>query len=147
MTPHFGAGAVQAIDVRQRLRNSIACALSLNHLQDAFILGRLIAHPLTSVSRIQDALRIYEDIRFPFARTVASYSLSTGWMYTFMAPDCYDGKRGGDDLDDRGVSAYEREGMEAIKQEILRRWDFMDNSKSAPQVWEEAESKLQALLG
>jgi salicylate hydroxylase len=127
MTPHFGAGAVQVID-------------------DAFVLGRLIAHPLMSLSRVGDALRIYEEIRFPFACAVASYSLSTGWMYALMAPGYYDGTRHADDLDDKGIGAYEQEGLETIKQEILRRWDFMDDSKSAPQVWEEAESKLKALV-
>ena len=110
------------------------------------MLGRLIAHPLTSLSRVGDALRIYEEIRFPFACAVANYSLSTGWMYALMAPGYYDGTRHADDLDDKGIGAYEREGMETMKQEILRRWDFMDDSKSAPQVWEEAESKLKALV-
>jgi salicylate hydroxylase len=128
MTPHFGAGAVQAID-------------------DAFILGRLIAHSLTPLSRIQDALRIYEEIRFPFACSVASISLSTGWMHAFMAPGYYDGTRNEDDLDECGIGAYEREGMETIKQEILRRWDFMDESSSALQAWEDAELKLKALAG
>ncbi|KAI9567709.1 hypothetical protein HD554DRAFT_2205351 [Boletus coccyginus] len=126
MTPHFGAGAGQAID-------------------DAFVLGRLIAHPLMTLSSVRDALHIYEEIRFPFARSVASFSLSTGWMYMFMEPGYYDGTRKEDDLDDMGIGAYEREGMEIIKQEILKRWDFMDDSRSAPQVWEDAELKWQAL--
>ncbi|KAG8216147.1 hypothetical protein J3R82DRAFT_8153 [Butyriboletus roseoflavus] len=126
MTPHFGAGAGQAIE-------------------DAFVLGRLIAHPLTPLSRIPDALRIYEEIRLPFVRSVASLSLSTGWMYAFMAPGYYDGTRKEDDLDERGISAYEKEGMEALKQEIMRRWDFMDELSGPLQAWEGAELKLQAL--
>ena len=64
-------------------------------------------------------------------------------MYTFMAPGYYDGTRKEEDLDDRGIGAYEREGMEIIKQEILKRWDFMDNSRSAPRAWEDAELKLK----
>ncbi|KAG8216148.1 hypothetical protein J3R82DRAFT_8154 [Butyriboletus roseoflavus] len=126
MAPHFGAGAGQAIE-------------------DAFVLGRLIAHPLTTLSRLPDALRIYEEIRLPFAHSVASLSLSTGWMYAFMAPGYYDGTRKEGDLDERGISAYEKEGMEALKQEILRRWDFMDESSGALRAWKDAESKLQAL--
>ncbi|KAG6380307.1 hypothetical protein JVT61DRAFT_8416 [Boletus reticuloceps] len=129
MTPHFGAGAVQAID-------------------DAFILGRLLAHPLTSLSRARAALSIYEETRFPFARSVASFSLSTGRMHTFLEPGYYDGTRDGpgDDLDDRGIGACEREGMEKMKEEILKRWDVVDDSPSAPQLWHEVESKLQALF-
>ncbi|KAG6380303.1 hypothetical protein JVT61DRAFT_8412 [Boletus reticuloceps] len=128
MAPTFGAGAGQAID-------------------DAFVLGRLIAHPLTSLSRVQDALRIYEDVRLPVALSVASLSSSTGWMNSFMAPGYYDGARTGDDLDDSGIGSYEREGMEVIKQEILRRWDIMDELKGALQTWEDAELKLRMLVG
>ena len=109
------------------------------------MLGRLIADPLTPFSRIQDALRIYEEIRFPFARSVASHSLSVGWMYTFNAPGYYDGTRREDDLDERGISSYEREGMETIKQEALKHWDTVDESNSAVHAWEDAELKLQAL--
>ncbi|KAF8424451.1 FAD/NAD(P)-binding domain-containing protein [Boletus edulis BED1] len=123
MTPHYGAGAGQAID-------------------DAFVLGRLIAHPLTSLSRVQDALRIYEDVRLPIALSVASHSLSTGWMYSFLAPGYYDGARTEDDLDDSGIGSYEREGMEVIKQELLRRWGILDGLKDALQAWEDAELKL-----
>ncbi|KAF8133281.1 hypothetical protein EV363DRAFT_1448766 [Boletus edulis] len=123
MTPHYGAGAGQAID-------------------DAFVLGRLIAHPLTSLSRVQDALRIYEDVRLPIALSVASHSLSTGWMYSFLAPGYYDGARTEDDLDDSGIGSYEKEGMEVIKQELLRRWDILDGLKGALQAWEDAELKL-----
>jgi salicylate hydroxylase len=128
MAPYMGAGAGQAID-------------------DAFVLGRLLAHPLTPLSRVQDVVHIYEEIRFPIARSLASLSLSAGWMYTFMAPGYYDGTRDGSDLDDCGVGAYEKEGMEAIKQEILKQEDFMDKSSSALQAWEDAELKLQVLAG
>ena len=64
-----------------------------------------------------------------------------------MAPGYYDGTRKEDDLDERGVGAYEREGMETMKQEIDRRWDFMDELSGALQAWKDAESKLQALAG
>ncbi|KAF8558565.1 FAD/NAD(P)-binding domain-containing protein [Imleria badia] len=128
MTNHFGAGTVQAID-------------------DAFILGRLIAHPLTPLSRVHDALRIYEEIRLPVARILASLSLSTGWMYSFMAPGYYDGTRNEDDEDDCGIGSYEREGMEVLKQEILKGWNTLHESDSSPQAWVDAELKLQVLAG
>jgi len=128
MAPYMGAGAGQAID-------------------DAFILGQLIAHPLTPLSRVQDALRIYEEIRFPFARSVASLSLEAGWLSTFNAPGYYDGTRRDDDLDEHSIGSYEREGMETVRQETLKQSDFMDESSSAVQVWKDAELKLQALAG
>ena len=66
-------------------------------------------------------------------------------MYTFLEPGYYDGTRDQKGLDAHGIGAHEREGMETIKQEIYRRWDFVDDSRSAPQVWEDAEAKLRAL--
>ena len=66
-------------------------------------------------------------------------------MYTFMEPGYYDGTR--NEEDECGIGACEKEGMETMKQEILKRWNFMDDSRSAPQVWEDAELKLKALAG
>lgn len=111
------------------------------------MLGRLIAHPLTALSRIPEALHIYEQVRLPSAQSIASLSLSTGWMYLLAAPGYYDGTRREDNLDERGISAYERDGMEAIKQEVLRRWDTVDAISGALQAWEDAESKLHAVVG
>ena len=68
-------------------------------------------------------------------------------MYNFTAPGYYDGTRREDDLDDCGIGLYEREGMETIKQEILKQWDFLDESSSVLRVWEDAELKLQTLYG
>ena len=67
-------------------------------------------------------------------------------MYAFMAPGYYDGRRIGNDLDEHGVGSYEREGMEAIKREVDKRWSVLDEARSAPQAWKEAELKLQALV-
>ena len=68
-------------------------------------------------------------------------------MYTFNAPGYYDGTRRDDDLDECGIGVYEREGMESIKQEILKQWAFMDESSSVLQAWEEVELELQPLAG
>ena len=66
-------------------------------------------------------------------------------MYSFMAPGYYDGTRDGDDLDDCGIGSYEKEGMDVLKQEILKGWNTLHESRSAPQAWVDAELKLQVL--
>lgn len=111
------------------------------------MLGRLIAHPFTTLDRIQEALRIYENIRLPFARSMASISLSKGRMGSFMEPGFYDGTTRDDNLDDKGISEYEREGMDTIRQEIEKQMHFMEESGGALTAWHEAELKLQALVG
>ncbi|KIJ63596.1 hypothetical protein HYDPIDRAFT_92068 [Hydnomerulius pinastri MD-312] len=127
MTPHFGAGAGQAIE-------------------DAFVLGRLLAHPLTTLSRVQDALSIYQDIRLPFSTSVASNSFEMGWLYIFMDPGHYDGTRQEGDLDERGISAHERAGMEKLKQTMLEKWEWMEKG-GAIEEWGEAELRLKEKAG
>ncbi|KAG2366449.1 hypothetical protein BDR07DRAFT_1537579 [Suillus spraguei] len=38
---------------------------------DAFVLGRLLAHPLTTLFNVPAALKAYQDVRLPFAQFIA----------------------------------------------------------------------------
>ncbi|KAG1752195.1 hypothetical protein EDB19DRAFT_1903578 [Suillus lakei] len=106
MTPHFGAGAGQAIE-------------------DAFVLGRLLAHLLTTLDN---------DVRLPFAQYVARESERTGKMYGFCAPGYYDGT-------DRG---NEREEMEILKEKSMDQWNWeREGEGGAVAEWVKAESQLQ----
>lgn len=67
MTPHQGSGAGQAIE-------------------DAYILGSLLAHPLTTRSTIFAALSIYETVRLPHANSVMEKSKAFGKLYEFADP-------------------------------------------------------------
>ena len=68
MTPHQGVGGGQA-------------------LEDAYILGRLLAHPKTSLSDIAQVLKVYETIRLPLSQEAAETSRNNGLVYDFMHPD------------------------------------------------------------
>ena len=59
--------------------------------QDAYVLGRWLADPRTSLSRVPDVLRIYQDVRLPFARKVVRDAGKVGLMYEFNYPGLYDG--------------------------------------------------------
>ena len=85
MTPHFGAGAGQAIEVRARRNHSRDYANSYC-TKDAFVLGRLLAHPLTTLDTVPAALKAYQDVRLPFAQFVAREAERTGYMYEFDSP-------------------------------------------------------------
>ncbi|KAH7915888.1 hypothetical protein BJ138DRAFT_1169596 [Hygrophoropsis aurantiaca] len=113
MTPHFGAGAGQAIE-------------------DAFVLGRLLAHNLTTLSNISTALRIYQDIRLPFATFVARESDKTGYMIDFLAPGYFDGI----DL------SNEKEDLERLHQAAVHQWDWQSRDGSIGE-WLEAEKRLE----
>ncbi|KAF9238917.1 hypothetical protein BU15DRAFT_62188 [Melanogaster broomeanus] len=127
MTPHLGSGAGQAIE-------------------DAFVLGRLLAHRLTTLASVPDVLHIYQDVRLPFGSSVASNSFATGLMFMFMAPGYYDGTRKKEDLDDRGVSAFEKDGMDKLRQAIVKQWDWMEIGGPLEE-WKEAEERLRDKLG
>jgi salicylate hydroxylase len=115
MTPYFGAGAGQAIE-------------------DAFVLGRLLSHPLTTLNNVPVALKAYQDVRLPFTQFVARESDRTGKTYNFCAPGYYDGT-------DRG---NEREEMEILKEKIIDQWGWESEGEGgAVAQWVKAEKQLQ----
>jgi len=59
MEPHFGAGAGQA-------------------MEDAYALGRLLTHELTHAGNVDDALKVYEEVRLPFANNIVQRSQDVG---------------------------------------------------------------------
>ncbi|KAG1752199.1 hypothetical protein EDB19DRAFT_1627833 [Suillus lakei] len=113
MRPHLGAGAGQAIE-------------------DAFVLGRLLAHPLIMLDNVPTALKAYQDVRLPFAQFVARESERTGYMYDFYSPGDHDGT-------DRG---NEREQREIMKGKITDRWNWAGESGAVAE-WLKAEKQLQ----
>ncbi|KAG2366450.1 hypothetical protein BDR07DRAFT_1396005 [Suillus spraguei] len=114
MTPNFGAGAGQAVE-------------------DAFVLGRLLAHSLTTLDNVPAALKAYQDIRLPFTQFVARESERTGKMYDFCALGYYDGI-------DRG---NEREEMEILKEKIIDQWDWEGEGEGgAVAEWVKADRQL-----
>lgn len=68
MTPHQGSGAGQAIE-------------------DGYILATLLAHSLTTRETLPDVLKVYEEIRLPFANDILLRSAMNGRIYEFNAPD------------------------------------------------------------
>ena len=59
MTPFLGAGAGQAIE-------------------DAYVLAAILAHSLVTLNTLPQALKIYEEIRLPFATEVQRKSAMAG---------------------------------------------------------------------
>ncbi|KIJ63558.1 hypothetical protein HYDPIDRAFT_168382 [Hydnomerulius pinastri MD-312] len=117
MTPHLGAGAGQAVE-------------------DAFVLGRLLSHPLIDLPRVPVALQVYQDIRLPFSIWAARESLRTGWMYFFMAPGFYDSI-------DRSNEAKD---LEVLSREIEKQWAWQGTGGSVDE-WKRAEKELCDRLG
>ncbi|KIP04663.1 hypothetical protein PHLGIDRAFT_183112 [Phlebiopsis gigantea 11061_1 CR5-6] len=67
MTTHFGAGAGQAVE-------------------DAYILGRLLAHPrVHDASTARAALGVYDAVRQPIGSDAVERSLRLGFLYEFQA--------------------------------------------------------------
>lgn len=113
MTPYFGAGAGQAIE-------------------DAFVLGRLLAHPLTTLDNVPAALKAYQDVRLPFAQYVARESTRTGRMLSF-------------DLSNTARGNVQEE-LEIQKEMVEAQWEW-ENKDSPIAEWLEAERKLQESIG
>ncbi|KAG1719187.1 FAD/NAD(P)-binding domain-containing protein [Suillus lakei] len=116
MTPHLGAGAGQA-------------------MEDAFVLGRLLAHPLTTLDNVPAALKAYQDVRLPFAQFVARESARTGRMISVDTPST---------TDQGGVLQAE---LEIQKEKILAQYEWELDMGDVVAEWLEAKMKLQESIG
>ncbi|KAF9238919.1 hypothetical protein BU15DRAFT_74878 [Melanogaster broomeanus] len=110
VTPHLGSGAGQAIE-------------------DAFVLGRLLAHPLTTLASVPDVLRMYQDVRLPFGTSGIMTGLGKKriWMT-------------------EGSARLRKTRWTKLKQAILKRWDWMEMG-GALDEWKETEGRLRDKLG
>ena len=80
MTTHLGAGAGQAIE-------------------DAWILGRILASKHVNLSNVSRALRIHQAICLPAAQRVVRESAKNGLMYDFRSEEQCDSPRSKESLD------------------------------------------------
>ncbi|KAG2131627.1 hypothetical protein DEU56DRAFT_452975 [Suillus clintonianus] len=112
MTPNFAAGAGQA-------------------MEDAFVLGRLLAHPLATLDNVPAALKAYQDVRLPFSQFVARESRRTGRM--IVDPPSTDRENAQAEL-------------EILKEKILAQLQWEDKDDAVGE-WLEAERKLQESVG
>lgn len=67
MTPHQAAGAGQAIE-------------------DAYILGSLLGHSSVTLDSLPIALKVYEQVRLPFANEVQRRSAEAAWRQSLQDP-------------------------------------------------------------
>lgn len=117
MTTHFGAGAGQAIE-------------------DAYILGRLFAHPATKSENVTEALRIYDAIRRPIGNDAVERSLRLGFLYEFVEEHLPPG------IDAVKIYAGDRDELQKVVDAILDIWSF--HSDSMPeQDWLRAQEMLE----
>jgi salicylate hydroxylase len=96
------------------------------------VLGRLLAHPLTTLDNVSAALKTYQDVRLPFAQFVARESARTGRLLNF-------------DMSSVARGDVQKE-LESRREKIVAQWEW--ESKDSPiDEWLEAERKLQESLG
>lgn len=117
MSTHFGAGAGQAIE-------------------DAYVLGRLLAHPATDLSNVTDALRIYDAVRRPVASDVVERSLKVGLLYELVAEAFPSG------TDAAKVHAGDRDELQKVAKEIMDMW-VRQNASIPEEDWLRAQDMLQ----
>lgn len=104
--------------------------------QDAYILGRLLAHPSVDASNLADALRVYDAVRRPIGNEVVERSLRLGFLYElhpdFLPP--------GTDVD--SVRAGDRAQFERIAEDMEDIWGF--HSGGLPEDdWRRAQELLR----
>lgn len=98
------------------------------------MLGRLLAHQLTTLDNVHVALKAYQDVRLLSAQSVTRISEDRGDMLQFNLPGYYDGT-------DRG---NEQEELKLLQEKISNqlKWEG-----SAVAEWLKAERMLQENIG
>lgn len=128
MDPHFGAGAGQAMEVCLPRTTPVHHSL---HWQDAFVLGRLLTHELTHLGNVADALKVYEDVRLPFANSIVQRSLDVGLNYSFRRVS-----------EDGSVPARgSPEELDYVRKAVQDGWEWQSRSAW---MWGDAEVRWRA---
>ncbi|KAJ7215163.1 hypothetical protein C8J57DRAFT_1396941 [Mycena rebaudengoi] len=118
MTPHQGVGGGQAIE-------------------DAHMLGRLLAHPLTRKEKIPSVLKLYEELRFSPTQDAAEKSRVNGTMYEFNHPRFLFN-------DPTHPAEPSREELEALGRSVGESFSWLADVH-VEEEWAEAEAKLRAI--
>ncbi|KAF8438427.1 hypothetical protein L210DRAFT_3543852 [Boletus edulis BED1] len=106
MEPHFGAGAGQA-------------------MEDAYVLGHLLTHELTHLGNVADALKMYEEVRLPFANSIVQRSRDVGQYYSFSVPP-------------DGPAHGSPDELNYVRKSIEDAWAWQSESRW---VWSDAEQR------
>ncbi|KAJ7174835.1 hypothetical protein C8R46DRAFT_1252937 [Mycena filopes] len=113
MTPHQGMGGGQAIE-------------------DAHMLGRLLAHPAAVKATIPAILKLHEELRLPQAQAAAEKSRLNGMMYEFNHPEFM------------FEHAPSREELAALGDAVGRSFAWLAEGR-VEDDWAEAEARLTRL--
>ena len=132
MEPHFGAGAGQAMEVSDGPSSPDIRYLStlVSRYKDAYIIGRLLTHPLTTREQIATALTIYEDVRLKFTLGIVSSAREIGKLYEF----------GGDHRP--SAEGEDRNWAKMWGDEVSRMWQWQRNTDAVDEDWSQAEKQL-----
>ena len=108
-------------------------------MQDAFILGRVLTHPLLTRTNASTALSIYDAVRRPIGNDIVERSLRLGFLYE-LHPDYLPAG-----VDVAKVQAGELQELEKLIDEFKKIWRF-HWSESPERDWGRASALLQERL-
>ncbi|EIM91628.1 FAD/NAD-P-binding domain-containing protein [Stereum hirsutum FP-91666 SS1] len=112
METHLGTGAGQA-------------------MEDGYLLARLLTHPLTTLSTLPTALKIYERIRLPFVNGIVNTARRLGELYEFEGIE---------------VSKADLGWVEKWGEEVKRSWGWQWEGDAPERDWKVAEGMLKEAL-
>ena len=137
MLPALGSGAGQAIEVSAHVDVSSDSALTDMTVQDAYILGRLLAQHIITKKSIQRVLEIYDTVRRPVAHQTASYSMRVSRGVVFY-PEYLPS-----DIDFEKVKANDIDELKKVGNEMEKLWSFT-YSGLPEEEWIRAKELLDA---
>lgn len=109
--------------------------LTYSIFKDAYVLGRLLADPSTTLDRVPTVLGIYDAIRRPIAIAISQSARELGVVYHLNTPELCDGLENNDGED----------RLARISAEINKRWAWQWEGKVGDE-WERAHRLLKESL-
>lgn len=117
MTPHQGAGAGQAIEVRETRTVTSDGLIQEKNLKDAFILASLISDPLCTKQMISKVSQIYDTVSRPRGNRAMRLSRLTGELSELIAPGLEGDAQASSDILERAFQAYE-DGLHWVYEDL-----------------------------
>ena len=102
-------------------------------MEDAYILARLLTHPLTTRATLSRALQAYNQSRLAFSTDLVLRTRRCDQVYEFNEGQVPSGPQ-----DAEGIANWSRE--------VHRLWQFQMDEHGAENFWQDAEKYLQDRL-
>lgn len=102
------------------LLTNLLCSVANVFVKDAYVLGALLCHPLTTVETLPIALKVYEEIRLHHGNDVIKRSRRNGQLFEFYQADFQDLRN--TNVEENDLKAKAR--LDSLNEAVEKNWEW-----------------------